>query len=121
MLDTSWCKQAEPNKKVFTFFHAPLSRDDKGAPAFTYNSKDGTLSIKKCADISHLLCYLCKVETGMNCVLCQRPICGDHSVPFEHRGPVRNGRVISKICRSCDFANYVEVKNELAPPLGGRK
>ena len=60
------------------------------------------------ADISSQLCYGCRVQTSLNCELCEIACCGAHSRPFAHHR--EDGRVLSRICTPCDFADAVELE-----------
>ena len=65
---------------------------------------------KRMADVSRSACYVCKKLTGLQCDFYERPICGDHSVPFAHEiNP--EGERVSRICVSCDLADRAETNH----------
>ena len=50
-------------------------------------------------DISPIRCKACDELTGMQCDLCQDPICGMHSVPFAYNPD--SDELATRICYEC--------------------
>ena len=63
----------------------------------------GAVSMAGRIDISPIRCKACEELTGMQCDLCQEPICGRHSRAFAYTPD--GTEVATRICYECDFAD----------------